>query len=73
MKRNILASLLLCVTIYPQQQIDIPWPTLADSPWPMLKHDPQFTGCSPYKGPQSATIVWVEDLENGIFSGPVTG
>lgn len=34
-----------------QQQVDIPWQTLADSPWPMIKHDPQLTGRSPYKGP----------------------
>lgn len=56
-----------------QQQVDIPWPTLADSPWPMIKHDPQFTGRSPYKGPQSPIIVWERDMENGIFSGPVIG
>ena len=31
-----------------QQQVDIPWPTLADSPWSMIAHDPQITGRSPY-------------------------
>lgn len=53
------------------KQNDIPWPTLADSPWPMIKHDPQFTGRSKYKGPQNGTIIWKRDLEHGIFSGPV--
>ena len=56
-----------------QQQVDIPWPTLANSPWPMIKHDPQFTGRSPYKGPQSATVIWFLDLAYGIYSGPVIG
>jgi outer membrane protein assembly factor BamB len=73
MKWIILVSLFLCAAIYSQQQVDIPWPTLANSDWPMIKHDPQFTGRSPYKGPQSATIVWIKDMPNGIFSGPVIG
>ncbi len=59
--------------IFSQQQTDIPWPTLADSDWPMIKHDPQFTGRSPYKGPQTGTVIWTADLEDGIFSGPVLG
>lgn len=54
-----------------QQQVDIPWPTLADSPWPMIKHDPQITGRSPYSGPKTATIKWTIDLPYGIFSGPI--
>ena len=37
----------------PGYQEDIPWPSLADSPWPMYQHDPQNTGRSKYKGPQS--------------------
>lgn len=53
------------------QQEPIPWPTLSNSAWPMIKHDPQFTGRSPYKGPQTPTIVWTADLPYGIFSGPV--
>ncbi|MBV6420149.1 MAG: Outer membrane protein assembly factor BamB [Ignavibacteriaceae bacterium] len=73
MINKILMSLLLSGLVYSQQQIDIPWPTLANSPWPMVKHDPQFTGRSPYKGPQSATIWWEKDMEYGIFSGPVIG
>ena len=59
--------------IIAQQQINIEWPTLADSPWPMVKHDPQFTGRSPYKGPQTPTIVWTADMPDGIFSGPIIG
>jgi outer membrane protein assembly factor BamB len=39
----------------------------------MVKHDPQFTGRSLYKGPQTATVIWTKDLPNGIFSGPVIG
>ena len=54
-------------------QTDIDWPTLGDSPWPMIKHDPEFTGRYPYKGPQTPTIVWKEDMKDGIFSGPVLG
>jgi outer membrane protein assembly factor BamB len=70
---KIFLLVIIPVFIYSQQQADIPWPTLADSPWPMIKHDPQFTGRSPYKGPQTPTIIWTADLENGIFSGPVIG
>jgi outer membrane protein assembly factor BamB len=56
-----------------QQQIDIPWPTLADSPWPMMSHDPQATGRSPYIGPKTANIVWTMDMRYGILSGPTLG
>jgi hypothetical protein len=59
--------------IYAQQQTDILWPTLANTDWPMIKHDPQFTGRSSFKGPQTPTIIWTKDMENGIFSGPVIG
>jgi outer membrane protein assembly factor BamB len=71
--KNILLVVLLISPLYPQQQVDIPWPTLADSPWPMIKHDPQFTGRSPYRGPQSPTITWTVNMKDGIFSGPVIG
>jgi len=53
------------------KQEPIPWPTLSNSAWPMIGHDPQFTGRSPYKGPQTPTIVWTANLPHGIFSGPV--
>ncbi|MDX9712258.1 MAG: PQQ-binding-like beta-propeller repeat protein [Ignavibacteriaceae bacterium] len=68
-----LLFLIFTSLIYSQQQTDIPWPTLANTDWPMIKHDPQFTGRSPYKGPQTPTIIWTRDLEDGIFSGPVIG
>jgi len=73
MVKKILLSILLTTLVYTQQQTDIPWPTLANTDWPMIKHDPQFTGRSPYKGPQTPTIIWTRDLEDGIFSGPVIG
>ncbi|MBE0572401.1 MAG: PQQ-binding-like beta-propeller repeat protein [Ignavibacteriaceae bacterium] len=73
MGRKILLTVLLANILYSQQQADIPWPSLANSPWPMIKHDPQFTGRSPFKGPQSATIKWTVDMPYGIFSGPVIG
>jgi len=56
-----------------QQQVDIPWQTLAKSPWPMIAHDPQITGRSPYTGPKTATIKWTIDLPYGVFSGPIIG
>jgi len=62
-----------CINVIGQIQTKIDWPTLANSDWPMIKHDPQFTGRSSYKGPQTPTIVWTRDLINGIFSGPVIG
>ena len=71
--RYIFISFLLCGLIYSQQQVDIPWPTLANTDWPMIKHDPQFTGRSPYRGPQTSNIEWIKDMPNGIFSGPVLG
>ena len=73
MVTKILLSILLTASVYTQQQTEIPWPTLANTDWPMIKHDPQFTGRSPFKGPQTPTIIWTRDLEDGIFSGPVIG
>lgn len=71
--KKIFLSILLTGLVYSQQQVDIPWPTLSNSDWPMIKHDPQFTGCSPYKGPQTPTVIWTVDMPYGIFSGPVIG
>jgi outer membrane protein assembly factor BamB len=73
MMKKILFSLLLAGCLHSQQQIDIPWPTLADSPWPMIAHDPQITGRSPYSGPKTTTIKWSLDLPYGVFSGPIIG
>lgn len=72
MTRSLL-SLIFVSLIYSQHQADIPWPTLANSAWPMIKYDPQFTGRSPYKGPQTPTVIWTVDMPYGIFSGPVIG
>ena len=71
--RVIILTIVLCNLIYSQRQIDIPWPTLAKTDWPMVKHDPQFTGRSPFRGPQTPTIAWTRDMQDGIFSGPVIG
>jgi DNA-binding beta-propeller fold protein YncE len=71
MKGKIFLILLLAGIIYPQQQIDIPWPTLANSPWPMIAHDPQITGRSPYSGPKTPTIKWEIDLPYSVASGPI--
>lgn len=73
MQKKFIILLFFPVIIYSQQQVDISWPTLAKSDWPMIKHDPQFTGRSPYKGPQTPNIIWTADLEYGILSGPVIG
>ncbi|MEJ2102970.1 MAG: PQQ-binding-like beta-propeller repeat protein [Ignavibacteriaceae bacterium] len=71
--KKIILFILVSGIICAQQQIDIPWPTLSNSDWPMIKRDPQFTGRSPYKGPQTPNVVWIKNMPNGIFSGPVIG
>ncbi len=71
--RVIVIIILIYSVILPQTQTDIPWSTLANSPWPMIKHDPQLTGRSPYKGPQTPTVIWTVDMPHGIFNGPVLG
>lgn len=53
-------------------QIDIPWPSLANTPWPMHHHDPQSTGRSKYLGPQLGVLAkkvhaWIS--ESGISIG----
>ncbi|MDP2364134.1 MAG: hypothetical protein Q8M94_10235, partial [Ignavibacteria bacterium] len=56
----------------PGYQEDIPWPSLADSPWPMYQHDPQNTGRSKYKGPQSGVTTWDYDsvsIESSVVIG----
>jgi len=55
-------------------QMDILWPSLADSPWPMFHHDPQSTGRSPYVGPRKGKIKWIftpgGSIYNSIAIGP---
>jgi len=41
---------------YPQ--VDIPWPSLADSPWPIAHGNMQCTGRSRYQGPRQGAIEW---------------
>ena len=49
-------------------QVDIPWPSLADSPWAMYHHDPQSTGRSPYHGPTNGMIKWTFKPDGAIHS-----
>jgi len=58
-------------TIHPQ--VDIPWPSLADSPWPMFHHDPQSTGRSQYVGPRKGKIKWTFKPNGTIYSAIVIG
>ena len=54
-------------------QVDIPWPSLANSPWPMFHHDPQSTGRSPYRGPRKGKIKWTFKPGGTIYSAVVIG
>ncbi len=58
-------------TFISQPQVDIPWPSLANSPWPMFLHDPQHTGRSPYRGPQLGQVEWLFDARGNVYSSPV--
>lgn len=67
---------LLCLftsVLFCQQQVKIPWPSLADSPWPVIRGDMQGTGRSIYIGPRSANYVIRKDMPLGISFGPVIG
>ena len=44
-------------------QVDIPWPSLADSPWPIAHGDVQCTGRSPLSGPQEGKVEWIFEYE----------
>lgn len=54
-------------------QVDIPWPSLADSPWPMFHHDPQSTGRSQYIGPRKGKIKWSFQPEGKIHESIAIG
>ncbi len=56
-------------------QVDIPWPSLADSPWPVTHGDMQCAGRSKFKGPREGKVVWTFSEEDFIFeeSGIVIG
>lgn len=59
--------------IYPQ--VDIPWPSLADSPWPIPYGNPQCTGRSKYPGPSEGKIAWIytEEKMSRAYHCPVIG
>ncbi len=54
-------------------QVNIPWPGLASSPWPARNHDPQHTGRSEYRGPQSGRMGWLYDAGSPLYASPVLG
>ncbi|MFZ5517219.1 MAG: PQQ-binding-like beta-propeller repeat protein [Candidatus Zhuqueibacterota bacterium] len=58
---------------YPQ--VDIPWPSLANSPWPIAQGDVQCTGRVKTPGPTSGTVEWVFTTENmgKTYGSPVIG
>lgn len=59
--------------IYSQQQVKVPWPSLADTPWPILRGDMQGTGRSEYIGPRTNSVIWKKDMPLGIIYGPLIG
>ena len=78
MKRNsivftIIIFLTLTFTINSQQQVKIPWTTIADSPWPTLRGDMQGTGRSEYIGPRTNNVIWKKDMPLGVIYGPLIG
>lgn len=56
-----------------QQQVKIPWPSLANTPWPILRGDMQGTGRSEYIGPRTNNVIWKKDMPLGVIYGPVIG
>ena len=71
---KIIYLLLFCTFIvYAQQQVKIPWPSLADSPWPVLRGDMQGTGRSEYVGPSTNNVIWRKDMPFGVVLGPIIG
>jgi len=56
-------------------QVDIPWPSLADSPWPCARGNMQCTARSPFKGPRLGIVEWefTDSLFRNGVSAPVIG
>ncbi len=73
MKKICLLFLLIVSTVFSQEQVKIPWPSLADSPWPILRGDMQGTGRSEFVGPSTNNILWRKDMPLGVLFGPVIG
>jgi len=46
---------------------------LADAPWPAFHHDPQRTGRSLLRGPESPEARWMVETSGPIWSSPVIG
>jgi len=46
---------------------------LADTPWPTFHHDPQRTGRSLFRGPESPAAHWAFETSGPIWSSPVIG
>jgi hypothetical protein len=65
--------IILIDCLFSQQQVKIPWPSLANSPWPVLRGDMQGTGRSEYIGPRTNNVIWRKDMPLGIIYGPVIG
>ncbi|HMN17878.1 MAG TPA: T9SS type A sorting domain-containing protein [Ignavibacteriaceae bacterium] len=78
MKKQLFCFLILFILstnllINGQQQVKIPWPSLADSPWPILRGDMQGTGRSEYIGPRTNNVIWKKDMPLGVIYGPLIG
>lgn len=54
-------------------QVDIPWPSLADSPWPMALRTPQAVGRTPFRGPRNGEILWQTSVAEKVLAPPVIG
>ncbi|MFZ5517217.1 MAG: PQQ-binding-like beta-propeller repeat protein [Candidatus Zhuqueibacterota bacterium] len=56
-------------------QVDIPWPSLADSPWPMAHGNVQCTGRSRFQGPRQGKVSWTfaEEGMQEVNNSPVIG
>ena len=51
----------------------LPGDGLADAPWPTFHHDPQRTGRSLFRGPESPEARWTVETSGPIWSSPVIG
>ena len=56
-------------------QVDIPWPSLADTPWPIARGNAQCTARSSYEGPNLGIVEWIfsDSLFRNGTSAPVIG
>jgi outer membrane protein assembly factor BamB len=70
---KIILFLFCTFNIYGQNQVTIPWSSLADSPWPFIRGDMQCTGRSEFIGPSTNNVLWRKDMPLGINPGPSIG